>query len=52
MRAVISRPIPEAARNSAVLAAAQATPVASTFLRPMWSLRSPKATSAAIVPMT
>jgi hypothetical protein len=38
--------------DSAVLAAAQATPIASTFLRPMWSLRSPKATSAASVPST
>ena len=51
-RATMSIPMPEAARNSAVLTAAQPTATASTFLRPIWSLRSPKATSANSVPTT
>jgi len=34
-RAATSTSMPEATRNSAVLAAAQATAIASTFLRPI-----------------
>ena len=52
IRATISTPIPEATRNSAVLTAAQPTAIASSFLRPIWSLRSPNATSANSVPIT
>jgi len=51
-RAAMSSPMPEAARNSAVLTAAHTTAIASTFLRPIWSLRSPSATSANSVPAT
>ena len=51
-RAAISHPMLVATRNSAVLAAAQATAITSTVLRPMWSLRSPSATSANRVPAT
>ena len=49
-RAAMSSQISVAARNSAVLTAAQATARTSTFLRPMWSLRSPSAISANSVP--
>jgi len=51
-RATMSSPMPVAARNSAAPAAAHATAMASTFLRPMWSLRSPRTSSADSVPMT
>ena len=51
-RATMSSPMPEAARNSPVLTAAQITAVTSTVLRPTWSLRSPRATSANSVPTT
>jgi len=51
-RATMSSPMLEAARNNAVLTAAQTTAIASTFLRPIWSLRSPRRTSANSVPTT
>jgi hypothetical protein len=51
-RATMSSPIPVAARNSAVLTAAHATAITSTILRPTWSLRSPRTSSAASVPTT
>src|ERR1022692_804230 len=52
IRATMSSPMPGAARNSPVLTAAHTTAIASPFLRPIWSLRSPKATSANSVPTT
>jgi len=39
-------------RKIAVLEAAKAIAMASTFVRPIWSLRSPKPSSATSVPMT
>ena len=52
IRAATSNPMSEAPRNSPELTAAQTTAMAITLLRPMWSLRSPRATNANSVPMT
>jgi hypothetical protein len=52
IRATISTPMELATRKIAVLTAAITIAPAMTFLRPTWSLRSPKPSSATSVPMT